>query len=46
MPNYILKLILKNAGQKWSAEDLLEWLSYVQYAKEKDYIIRVATILK
>lgn len=46
MPNYILKLILKNIGQQqWSAEDLLAWASYVPYAKEKDYIIRVAVKL-
>jgi len=42
MPNYILKLILKNIGQQWNADDLLEWTMYVPYAKEKDYIIKVA----
>jgi len=45
MPNKILKLILKNVGQKWSAEDLLEWTMYVPYAKEKDYIIKIANKL-
>lgn len=45
MPNNILKLILKNIGKTWSAEDLLEWTNYVPQAKERDYIIKVASIL-
>lgn len=46
MPNVLLKLILKNMGQKWSASDLLIWLDYFPYVDNKDYIIKVASVLK
>lgn len=46
MPNILLQLILKNAGQKWSANDLLIWLDYFPFADNKDYITRVANVFK
>ena len=48
MPNYILQSILRNSGKKWSAEDLLGWIEYMNYTskRERDYIIKIATLLK
>lgn len=44
MPNRILQLILKT--EPLSADEMLEWLWYVPYAKEKDYIMRIANTLQ
>lgn len=46
MPNILLQLIIKNSGQKWSASDLLIWLDYFPFADNKNYIIKVANLLK
>ncbi len=44
MPNKILKIILKE--RPLSADEMLEWIWYVPYAPEKDYILKVANTLQ
>lgn len=44
MPNYILKLILKT--EPLDVDEMLSWLWYVPYSKEKDYILKVANTLQ